>query len=178
MTSSIDINRRAFLRGKISQHAIQCVRPPWAIAPKSFEETCQRCGKCIQSCSKGIIVQGEGGFPEVNFNLGSCTFCAACVEACESNSFQYFKNEELHDICASPREAWNLDVSIKFSDCLSINTIICRICSDNCSEEAITFQLQTGGISIPSIDHDKCNGCGECLFTCPEKAISIQYSNS
>lgn len=43
----------------------------------------------------------------------------------------------------------------------------CRACSDVCAPQAIT--ITANGIDI---DHRRCNGCGNCLFTCPTDALN------
>ena len=168
-----DLKRRAFLRGKSPRFNAMAVRPPWSIETDSFINSCERCNQCIDSCPEEIIIKGDGGYPEVDFKQGSCTFCAKCVDACHTGSFQYFNSPPPHDICSEPVKAWIPDVNIKTS-CLSLNAVVCRMCGDNCEEDAIQFRLQLGGISIPIIDNDKCTGCGECLYICPKDAISIK----
>jgi ferredoxin-type protein NapF len=57
--------------------------------------------------------------------------------------------------------------------CLSQKGIVCRSCSDACESAAIRFHLKTGGRSTPHVNVSQCNGCGECLAVCPNKAVSI-----
>ena len=171
-----NLNRRAFLRGKRPSIDSNAIRPPWTIKASRFVEACERCDKCIEQCPEKILFRGDGGFPEIDFNRGQCTFCAVCVDVCQSKAYRYFKTNEPHDICADPKLPWNLTVTIKKS-CLSLNAIVCRTCGDNCDEQAIQFSLQLGGVSIPKIDNDKCTGCGQCLYICPENAISIKNTN-
>jgi len=170
---STNLNRRAFLRGKSPRTKPDVIHPPWTIEAFQFIENCERCDKCIENCPEKILFRGDGGYPEVDFRRGKCTFCAKCVDVCEAKTFHYFKSDEPHEICSKPDKAWNLNVSIK-PNCLSINAIVCRICGDNCEQQAIRFRLQLGGVSIPEIDNDSCTGCGECLYVCPENAVSVQ----
>lgn len=179
--SSPDMSRRLFLRGKSAASAHLVVRPPWSLPEAHFIEQCQRCDDCIAACPEKIIIHGDGGYPEVNFRLGACTFCAKCAESCDAGAFHYFDAEDSaagnddkpHDICARPANAWNLKVSIR-SNCLSLNAIVCRACGDHCEEQAIQFQLKPGGVSEPLISQDDCTGCGACLFVCPVDSVSIR----
>ena len=170
---STNLNRRLFLRGKPPKVESNAIRPPWSIEASQFVEQCERCDKCIEVCPEKILFRGEGGYPEVDFKRGECTFCTECADACEANVFHYIKSKKSHQPSPAIDNAWHLNVSIK-PNCLSINAIVCRACGDNCGEQAIHFQLQVGGISIPEISEDKCTGCGACLSVCPELAVSIQ----
>ena len=169
----MDLNRRAFLKVKPPKVESNAIRPPWSIEASKFVDICERCDNCIDACPEKILFRGEGGYPEVNFKKGECTFCAECVDACEVKAFQYLKTGEEHDICAKPSTAWHLKVQIK-ENCLSLNAITCRVCGDNCDEQAIRFQLKVGGVSEPLIDQDKCTGCGACLYVCPDNAVAIE----
>ena len=165
--TSPDINRRSFLRGKIKPAEETTIRPPWSLEESIFLEKCNRCNSCISACPEKIITAGDGGFPEIDFRRGECTFCRACISSCKAAAFQPLAS------VAPKEDAWNLKVKI-LSKCLSLNAVVCRVCGDNCDEQAINFKLQLGGVSIPEVDNDACTGCGNCLFTCPETAISIQ----
>ena len=179
--SAPDMSRRFFLRGKVAASAPLVVRPPWALPEARFTEQCKRCDDCIDACPEKIIVQGDGGFPEVNFKLGECTFCARCAESCEAGAFHYFdagnsisrSDDQQHDICAKPANAWDLVVAIR-PNCLAMNAIVCRACGDNCEEQAIRFQLKPGGVSEPIISQEECTGCGACVAVCPVDSVSIK----
>ncbi len=165
--TSPDISRRSFLRGKIKSPDKAVIRPPWSLEEATFIERCNRCNSCISACPEKIITAGDGGFPEINFRQGECTFCHECVNSCEANAFKPI------NLAALDKDAWSLKIEI-LSKCLSLNAVVCRICGDNCDEQAISFKLQLGGVSTPVVDNGVCTGCGNCLFTCPENAISIQ----
>ncbi len=160
-----NLRRRAFLRGRSPKFNQAAIRPPWALPFAEFIDNCERCDACIQACLENIIFRGDGGFPEVDLTRGECVFCTDCVKACEAGAFH---TEELKE-----ENAWNLSVSI-LPSCLSLNAVVCRVCGDNCDTQAISFRLQVGGISIPEIAQDKCTGCGACLFSCPNNAVSIK----
>ncbi|MCF6191095.1 MAG: ferredoxin-type protein NapF [Cocleimonas sp.] len=169
MTSDPDLSRRFFLRGKVSkssQASPLAIRPPWAQIESLFIESCSRCGDCISACSQNIIIKGDGGFPEVSFKQGECTFCTECIKVCETGALDVVISQQ------ADQNAWDLNVSIQ-SNCLSLNAVVCRACGDNCETQAIQFKLKVGGISEPLISQDDCTGCGACVAVCPVDAVSI-----
>ena len=164
-----DLHRRAFLRGKSSEDGLSALRPPWTMLDL-FADQCTRCDDCIAACPERIISRGDGGFPEVSFRRGECTFCGECADVCRAGVFQ----PEARNV----ESAWTLSVAINASSCLSMNAVVCRICGDRCEPEAIRFQLRTGAVSVPQVDEALCTGCGACQFSCPVDAVAIGYRRS
>ncbi len=60
------ISRRGLLKGRIGRSR-ERVRPPWSRPGREFTSRCTRCSDCIEACPEKIIVVGDGGFPEVDF---------------------------------------------------------------------------------------------------------------
>ncbi len=171
MTAKPDMSRRFFLKGQVSRSskAISTpVRPPWALNESLFVESCSRCSDCISACPQGIIFTGDAGFPEVSFKQGECTFCTDCIKVCKTGALDASALSQ-----QTALQAWNLDVSFQ-SNCLSLNSVVCRACGDNCEAQAIRFKLKVGGISEPLISQDDCTGCGACVAVCPVDAVKIK----
>lgn len=158
-----EMSRRAFFRGRLKP-SDAALLPPWA--NPDFHDICTRCKDCAQACPENIIKPGEGGYPNVDFNLGECTLCHECEKSCESNALD----------AKTTRVPWNQHASITIDSCLSANSVVCRSCSEICDQRAITFQLYSGSRSEPKIDTNLCNGCGACVGPCPANAISIRKS--
>lgn len=57
--------------------------------------------------------------------------------------------------------------------CLARQGVTCRTCGERCETGAILFSLCPGGVAIPQISTDACNGCGECIADCPSGAIGL-----
>jgi Fe-S-cluster-containing hydrogenase component 2 len=56
-----------------------------------------------------------------------------------------------------------------------IEHIPCNPCVDACPRRAITIE---GDINnLPSVDYEKCNGCGLCISACPGLAIFVVDSS-
>lgn len=168
-----DLKRRAFLRGRSPRIEPDTIRPPWALGASLFTEKCTRCDECIKACPEKIIGRGDGGYPEINFKKGECTFCAKCFDACEMGAFISLPVGKEGASSIQSAKPWRLEVNIT-SKCLSLNAVVCRTCGDNCDEQAINFKLQLGGISEPQVELDDCTGCGACVPVCPVNAVQIK----
>lgn len=162
MASQVNRSRRAFLRGRLRPPE-PAVRLPWVASEDIFLEGCTRCNACIQACPEKIIVRGEGGFPEIDFNREGCTFCQACIETCPEPLFV--------DPDSSP--PWLHRVEIQES-CLGYQGVFCQSCKESCEAGAIRFALAERRIPVPDIDPDVCTGCGACVSVCPVRAVSLK----
>jgi len=173
MKQTTDLERRAFLRGKSPRQDPNTIRPPWAIEASIFIDKCTRCDECIKACPEKIISRGDGGYPEINFQQGECTFCMKCVESCEADAFIKLPIDKEIDLIIKTIKPWNLNVSFN-NTCLSMNAVVCRACADNCDEQSIHFKLKIGGVSEPQFTQNTCTGCGACLSVCPVHAVHIE----
>ncbi|NCF09316.1 MAG: ferredoxin-type protein NapF [Gammaproteobacteria bacterium] len=151
--------RRQLLRADLHGRR-RPVRPPWA-TPR-FHADCTRCDACLPACPEGILVRGDGGFPEVDFRRGECTFCGDCVSACSPKALQRTEPS------ASP---WH-HVAHVAPACLEGHGVHCRACADPCPEEVVRFRPGTLN-HPPEIDVSGCTGCGACVAPCPVQAVHI-----
>lgn len=136
-------------------------RPPWAIAERPFMQLCDQCGDCIRACPEQILVRGRGGYPQIDFSRGGCSFCGECTRACHQGGLQL-----------ADRHPWNQKVFIAQS-CLSNQGTECRACGEHCPTSAIQFRLQAGSSTMPMLEQALCNGCGTCISECPVDAINV-----
>jgi ferredoxin-type protein NapF len=164
--TSPNLQRRSLFKGRLGTSK-SVFRPPWETQTADFTDLCTRCGDCVQECPEGILVKGDGGFPEIDFKLGECTFCGDCASACETQALLRTSEEQ------SP---WTYVAEVKES-CLAHQGVVCRTCSECCEARAITFKPEIGGVSKPLLDADVCNGCGACISGCPVGAIDMKIGS-
>jgi ferredoxin-type protein NapF len=154
------LTRRQFLHGRAAPGNARS-RPPWAGAEPEFLARCTRCDACVGDCPEQILLTGSGGFPEVDFAGGGCTFCGSCVDVCEPHALE-----------RAGGPPWALKAAIGAS-CLALNRVVCAACAERCEVRAIGFRPAPGAVPTPAIDAATCTGCGACVAVCPVSAISV-----
>lgn len=154
-----DLSRRRFFTRKTIPEAE--TRLPWLAEPERFSDLCRQCGECVKACETKIIVNGDGGFPQVDFSIGECTFCYQCAESCPEPLF-----------LAQQSAPWQAKAVIQDS-CLAKSNVECRTCGEACDAMAITFLLEIGKVAQPNLNVDECNGCGACVSICPTTSINV-----
>jgi len=139
------------------------VRPPYCSDQDLFHRLCPECTdkSCVKVCEEEIINIGQDGTPELSFSKKGCTFCDACLEACEAGV--------LSDKTVNYVDA---EVQIDVLKCMAWHQSICSSCKDPCLEDAIAFL----GLFRPQIETERCTACGWCIHVCPSDAINIVSS--
>ncbi len=158
MKQSVNLSRRSLLRGRVPTSPLP-IRPPGALAESEFTDKCTTCDECVTACPENIIVRGSGGYPEINFRQGECTFCMRCVDVCADGA-----------LSESVQPVWQLELKV-LDSCLAKRQVICQTCADVCASEAIRFTPRLGSVATPQINHESCTGCGACIAACPENSL-------
>lgn len=158
MEQSVNLSRRSLLRGR-APTTPPPVRPPGALTEAEFTAKCTTCDECVTACPESIVFRGSGGYPEVDFRQGECTFCMRCVDVCADGA--------LSEMTQPP---WQLELRV-LDSCLARRQVVCQTCADVCEAGAIRFSPQIGSVATPRVDQDTCTGCGACIAACPENAL-------
>jgi ferredoxin-type protein NapF len=162
MATPATMSRRQFLRADFRAER-SALRPPWALPEARFVGVCTRCGDCVRVCPQSILRLASSGFPEINFERGACTFCAACSAACTIGALPRVADD------AAP---WNLKAEIGPS-CLAQHGVLCTVCREQCAAGAITLQRAPARVPVPRANTGACTGCGACYAPCPAQAIRL-----
>ena len=142
------------------------MRPPWARPEPEFLERCAvDCEKCVPACPQSILRIGRGGYPEVDFRVGECTFCGECVSICPTGA--------LFALALDETAPWPLKAEIRDA-CLARGGIVCRTCGERCEARAIRFRPVPGGAVEVDVDFESCTGCGACFSVCPVNAVEMR----
>ncbi|ACE62390.1 ferredoxin-type protein NapF [Actinobacillus pleuropneumoniae] len=131
-------------------------RPPFAAPEHLFQAACDGCGKCVTACPMGVIdIRRQQAVLDLTFS--ACTLCGKCAENCPTQALHlsFKKDTELRP---------------QFSTaCLHTKGQPCDSCIQSCPQQAISPEL--------TINHDLCNGCGECKQACFMAAVSLKGTN-
>jgi len=154
------------------------LRPPGALAPTAFAETCSRCGDCVRACPAQCIVIDPpvaGGLPHIVARQSPCVVCddLSCMKACPTGALQLVEQAAQidmgqarvdHDRCLRrPIYDDAIDSGKDAEDA-------CRVCVVECpmGESAIGFDT-AGRVEV----RPGCVGCGVCERVCPTGPASV-----
>jgi ferredoxin-type protein NapG len=149
------------------------LRPPGAIPEDEFNDTCYRCGTCVELCPVDAIVtlhdpeQAAHGTPVIDPDLAACTLCEErwCMENCPSGALQ--KVRDVHAI--------RMGLALVYGAvCVRTTGQDCTQCVDACPLGAQAIRLTGDG--PPEVRDPGCVGCGQCQMHCPTmpKAIRVK----
>ena len=156
-----EVNRRGFFGalGALIQKKEGVVRPPYAKKETLFGTVCQECDAlCGSACEEEIIKFDPQRLPYLDFSVGGCSNCSACMDACIPNV--------LEDKSSFIRAT----LKINSQKCLSWHDTMCFACKEPCLDKAIVFS----GLFQPIIIAQNCTACGYCVSLCPTGAIEVR----
>lgn len=177
----------AFIEDKQKPPRTTRIVPPGAKSLKNVEKHCTACQLCVAECPNGVLRPSTslGNFmqPEMSF-LDGCYCrpeCTNCSEVCPTGAIIKITAEEKSAIQIG-RAVWIRE------NCLTVrDNEQCDNCFRHCPTEAIVMvedrSLQAADSSrgrasymkIPTINTEKCIGCGACEALCPSRPFSAIY---
>lgn len=154
------------------------LRPPGAVDERTIRGLCTRCGNCIRSCPYDVVRHHTGQqdwasllTPVLNFDQDYCREdCTRCTQVCPSGALTKV------DLDAKAHVRIGL-AQVDMKLCLLGEDRECSACMRWCPYDAIRYVFSEVEYTlVPTIDPDKCNGCGACQVACPtnpQKAIQV-----
>lgn len=148
------------------------VSPPGSVSVARFLDRCTGCGLCITACPTHVLrpsmlQHGLRGVlkPYLDFTQGFCNFdCNICSTVCPEGAI----------LPLPPAEKKETQIALaEFHRELCIvqrNHTECGACTEHCPTKA----LYTTVGKFPGVAPMHCIGCGSCVGTCPQGAISLQ----
>ena len=154
------------------------VAPPGVGTFKRFSNLCTSCHLCISQCPEHVLFPSSTEYgifgimqPVMKFNKGGCDYsCTVCGQVCPTGAIQNLQLKERQKIHMG-------NAVFNRENCLIIkDDIKCKNCTEHCPVDAIKLEEKEGK-NLPTVDKDKCIGCGQCEYYCParpEKAIVVE----
>ena len=153
------------------------LRPPGALAPGAFEQTCIGCYRCAEVCPTTAIrfptgLSLEAALPYLEPRAAACVLCMQCTQVCPTQALVPLVAER-----ASVQAQVKIGVPV-----LARNRCLpwtgaggCRLCFEVCPYPNSAVEL-VGAQLGPLFHPDKCVGCGLCEEACPDGAHAISIA--
>ncbi|MCF0203478.1 MAG: 4Fe-4S binding protein [Bacteroidaceae bacterium] len=154
------------------------VVPPGAVALRHFAQHCTGCQLCVSACPNDVLRPSSGLMtlmqPEMSFERGYCRpECTKCSEVCPTGA--------ILEITSADKAATQVGHAVWVKkNCVAVNdNVACDNCARHCPTGAITMIPTVAGDDesrkIPSINTERCIGCGACENLCPARPFSAIY---
>lgn len=158
--------------------------PPGSVSMRHIQQHCTGCQLCVSACPNGVLRPSNDLMhmmvPESSYERGWCRpECTACSDVCPAGAIVKFagNEEERRAVKSSTKigtARWIKDNCIVLNDEVS-----CGLCSRRCPNGAITMvpsdPNDEKSPKIPTIDEERCIGCGACENLCPSRPFSAIY---
>ena len=149
--------------------------PAGSLSLKNFSKHCIECQLCVTSCPNHVLRPSTDletlMQPEMSYERGYCRpECNTCSQVCPAGAIRPISVEEKSSIQIG-HAVVNLDACVVNKDNVS-----CGNCSRHCPVGAIRMVKKNpedeNSLRIPTVNEEKCIGCGACENLCPARPLS------
>ncbi len=151
------------------------LRPPGALPPGQFEESCIGCFRCAEVCPPKAIhfpsaLSWDAVHPFIAARQTACILCMRCTLVCPTDALTPVAAQPAA-IASSVRMGVPL---LKRESCLPWSGRgLCRLCYYVCPYAGRAVEL-VGPRLAPLFHPEACVGCGLCEEACPDEANAIR----
>jgi len=151
------------------------VKPAGSLSLKNFADHCVSCQLCVTKCPNHVLRPSTSVStllqPEMSFEKGFCDIsCNTCSSVCPAGAIKPIALEEK----ASTRVGHAVVIT---DNCVMKSGEKCFECAKHCPAGAIRPVALTAGssIKVPSVNTERCIGCGSCEYHCPANPYAAIY---
>ena len=152
--------------------------PPGALSVQNLQKHCTACQLCVSACPNNVLRPSTDPArfmqPEMSFERGFCRpECNRCSQVCPTAAIRAIEPEDKTAIHIG-RAVWIAE------NCIPVTKgDKCGACARSCQAEAILMVDYTTSdgrkVKVPTVDVERCIGCGECEYICPARPFSAIY---
>lgn len=154
------------------------IKPAGSVSLDNFSSRCTGCQLCVQSCPNNVLRASSklDTFmqPEMSYERGYCRpECTRCSEVCPAGAIRKITHEE--------KTAIQIGHAVWIGrNCVPLRDgVPCGNCAKHCPSGAITMMPydpdDACSAKIPSINTERCIGCGACEHVCPARPFSAIF---
>lgn len=139
-----------------------------------FTKHCTSCQLCVAECPNHVLTPSKElktfMQPEMSFHDGYCRpECTRCSQVCPTGAIK--------KITAADKTAVSIGHAVVVEqNCLAAQGSSCGHCSEVCPADAIKMVASpSSGYMVPTVDENRCLGCGKCEYLCPSRPLSAIY---
>lgn len=151
------------------------VTPFGSESVEKFYKHCTGCQLCVTVCPNNVLRPSSRlehlMQPEMSFEKGYCRpECVKCSEVCPAGAILKITPEE--------KTSWKVGTAGVDYDLCVVNRdgVSCGNCARHCPVGAISMVRKNPddekSLRIPSVNEERCIGCGACENLCPSRPIS------
>ena len=154
------------------------ILPPGALSKNSFAKKCTGCQLCVSVCPNQVLRPSTDLMrlmqPEMSYEKGYCRpECTKCSEVCPTGAINL--------VSLADKASTQIGHAVFIMEnCVAVkDKVECGNCARHCPAAAIKMIRSKKGDKtsprIPSVNVERCIGCGACENLCPSRPFSAIY---
>ena len=158
--------------------------PPGAQSLRNLQQHCTGCQLCVSACPNGVLKPSTDFLhymqPTLSYENAHCRpECHACSDVCPAGAILPLGDTHQEKMARKSSLKIGRAVWVK-ENCLPATTgARCGNCARHCPSGAITMvptdPNNPRSVQIPTIDEERCIGCGACEHLCPARPFTAIY---